>query len=101
MGVGNGLEGLAGAFLEVTPAAAVAMEINASRHDVHAMGVDGLVHSVHLAAALAHLLDTAAFNDDRATIDPPLGGEHMTVVNLSEHEQSFLLLELQIYGVFL
>ena len=77
----------------------MAMKVDAAGHDMHAVGIDGLVHAVELAAALAHFLDTATLNDDRATIDPPLGSEHMSVINLSEHKQPFLsFLEMQIYG---
>jgi hypothetical protein len=71
-------------------ATAVAMQVNATRHNVHAMGIDGLVHAIKLAAALAHLLDALVLNDDRPTIDPTFGREHVAIINLSQHSQSFL-----------
>ena len=95
------LKGLARALLEVTAATAMAMQVNTTGHHVHAVGIDGLVHAFHLAAALAHLLDAAVLDDNRAAVDPSLGCEHMAVINLSQHCQSFLsLLEVQIYIVF-
>ena len=73
-------------------ATTMAMQVNAARHDVHAVGIDGLVHALQLAAALAHFLDALVLNDDRSTIDPTFGREHVAIINLSQHSQSFLTL---------
>ena len=39
------LKCFAGTFLEIMAATAVAMQVDATRHNVHAMGIDGLVHA--------------------------------------------------------
>ena len=92
VGLGCGLKRFSRALLEVTATSAVAMQVNAAWHDIHVMGVNGLVHAVQQAAALGHLLDAAVLDDNRAPLNPPFGGKYLAVVNLSQHSQSFLSL---------
>ena len=51
------LKGFSCAFLEVTASTAMAMQVDAARHHMHAVGINSLVHALQLAAALAYLLD--------------------------------------------
>ena len=79
----HSLKGFTCAFLEVAAATAVAMQVNTTGHHIHVVGIDGLVHTVELSAAPCHLPDAGILNDDRASFYPTLGGEYLTVVNLS------------------
>ena len=92
VGCGDCFKRFLAAFLKIAASTAMAMQVDSAGHNVHAVGVDGLVHAVQLPAALAHLLDARVLDDYRATIDPPLGSEYMTVVNLSQHSRFVVIL---------
>ena len=76
-------EGLLGALHEVAAATAVAVQLDAARHHVQPFGVDGLIGVGVDVAAFSHLGDEAVLDEYRASVDPPLWGEYMSVIDLS------------------
>ena len=91
---------------EITAATAMTMQVDATGHHVHAMGIDGAVSLVNDMAALGHLKDVPIGHDNRPLVYPSFRRKNMSIIDLCQH-LFFALKNVpfcypsQIYGVFL